>query len=150
MATTKTLDPSRYTLTVGGVRVQGQANDTFYKFSMEGAQITDDVGGTGDVVRVISRDARATIEVQLLPSSDTNDYFSSLVNQDLNANNPGATGGYAVVSVSLVDLNGTFSIDTEEGWIMQFADGELGSKVYNRTWKIRLAKARVTVGGNTL
>lgn len=147
---TRSLDPSRYTLTVQGVQVQGVANDTFYKFTMEGPQVSDEVGGQGDVVRIISRDARGTIEITLLPTSATNDFFSSLINQDLNANGPSSTGGYAVGASSLADLNGTTVIDAEESWLMQFADGEFGSKVYNRVWKLRLAKARVNIGGNVL
>lgn len=146
----RNLDPSRYALTVQGVQVQGVANDTFFKFTMQGAQIDDEVGGQGDVVRIISRDQRATLEITLLPTSPTNDFFSLLINQDLNANGPSSTGGYAVGASSLADLNGTTVIDGEETWLMQFADAELGSKIYNRVWKLRFAKARVTIGGNTL
>lgn len=150
MAQTRSLDPSRYALTVQGVQVQGPANDTFYKLTMEGPQIADDVGGQGDVVRIISRDQRATLEITLLPTSPTNDFFSALINQDLNANGPASTGGYAVGASSLSDLNGTTVIDGEETWLMQFADIEMGSKLYNRVWKLRFAKARVNVGGNVL
>lgn len=147
---TKTLDPSRYTVTVQGVQVQGVADDTFFKLTMEGQQVMDEIGGQGDVVRIISRDQRATLEITLLPTSATNDFFSSLINQDLNANGPSSTGGYAVGASSLADLNGTTVIDAEETWLLQFADTELGSKRYNRVWKLRFAKARVNVGGNVL
>ncbi len=148
--TTRNLDPSRYTLNVLGVQIVMPAVDTFYKFSMESDQIMDEVGGQGDVVRMISRDERATLEIILMQTSPSNDFLSSLVNQDLNASGPASTGGYAVGPTSLVDLNGTTAVDGQETWVMKFADAELGSKPYTRTWKIRFASARVNIGGNVL
>ena len=141
---TSTLDPSRFTLTVIGVQVMGVAPDTFFKFTMEGDQIIDEAGGRGDVTRIINLDQRATVEVTLQQSSPTNDYFSTLLNADLRG-----LGG-SVGPVSLKDLNGTTSVDAQEGWVMKFADAELGAKPYTRVWKIRLAKARVTIGGSVV
>lgn len=147
---TRTLDPTRYTLTVQGVKIVMPHVDTFYKFSYETDQVSDEVGGQGDVVRIITRDMRATLEITLMQTSPSNDYLSSLVTQDINANGPAATGGYAVGASSLVDLNGTTAIDGEETWVMKFADTELGSKPYTRVWKIRFAKALANIGGNVL
>lgn len=145
---TRSLDPARYTLVVQGVKIVMPAVDTFYKFSFETDQVMDEVGGQGDVVRVISRDQRATLEVTLMQSSPSNDYLSTLISQDMNVNGPAATGGYAVGASSLADLNGTTAIDGEETWVMKYADAELGSKPNTRVWKIRFAKALVNIGGN--
>lgn len=150
MPQTRNLDPSRYVLTVHGVPIVMPAADTFYEFTFETDQVSDEAGGQGDVVRVISRDMRATLKITLMQTSPSNDYLSSLIARDLNANGPASTGGYAVGASSLVDLNGTTVIDGEETWIMKYADASLGSKPYTRVWSLRFAKAMVNIGGNVL
>jgi hypothetical protein len=150
MPQTRNLDPSRFVLTVHGVPIVMPAADTFYEFTYEADQVSDEVGGQGDVVRIITRDMRATLKITLMQTSPSNDYLSSRVVQDLNANGPASTGGYAVGTSSLVDLNGTTAIDGEETWVMKFADAGFGSKPNTRVWSIRFARAVANIGGNVV
>lgn len=150
MALTRNLDPARYVLTVHGVPIVLPATDTFYEFTFETDQVSDEVGGQGDVVRCITRDMRATLKVTLMQTSPSNDFLSSRVSQDLNANGPASTGGYAVAASSLADLNGTTVIDGEETWVMKYADAQFGNKPNTRVWSIRFARAVVNIGGNVV
>jgi hypothetical protein len=141
---TKNYDPSRVTVNVLGVMLQGFAPDTFVEVSRDNNTVDDDAGGQGDVVRVINRDQRGTMKVTLMQSSPSNDYLATLVRTD-----EVTIGGAGTVGPSaLADLNGTTLCDGEESWVMKPADVKYGAKADKCEWSIRFAKLRMFPGGS--
>lgn len=141
---TKNYDPSRITVNVLGVQIQGFAPDTFVEVARDSNTVDDDAGAQGDVVRVINRDNRGTMKITLMQSSLSNDYLAGLVRSDETI-----VGGLGTVGPSaLADLNGTTLCDGEESWVMKPADVKYGAKADKCEWSIRFAKLRMFPGGS--
>ncbi len=88
-------------------------------------------GIRGKTSRVRNRNASAIISIEVLQTSVANDLLTQVVDKDRDT-------GQAMLTVTLRDLSGNLSIQTEQGFVIGYSDVGLSSTFNNRTWQIAL------------
>lgn len=136
----QTHDPTKYTVSIAGATLTQFAKGTFIKVTHDSDAFTDEVGASGEVVRVFNADARATIEVTLMAASPSNDVLSALAELD-------RLTKQGVGAVMVKDGTGTSVHSAENGWVKKLADAEYATEATNRMWQIRCDKLKSVVGG---
>ncbi len=130
-------------VTFAGLIIAGFGEDEFVSVVMESDAFEDVVGADGEVVRIFNADARATIMIILMHTSDSNDQLSSLHNLDISTPN-----GAGVGAIFIRDNNGRAVFRAEKCWIAKQPDVSLGKKATMREWKLRAAELKAFHGGN--
>jgi hypothetical protein len=125
----KTYDPKQIQVIVGGVSMQGFADDSVVKVTRLADAFTQTIGVDGEGTRAKSNDNSAEIEISLKQSSDSNAFLSSLANAD-RLNNGG------VVPVMVKDNNGTSLHMAEQAYIKKMPDSEYNKTASDRVWTL--------------
>lgn len=125
-----------------GIPVKGLADGTSITIKYNSEHFKYKIGGGGDVIRYRINDDTATVEITLLPDSETNDAFSAIAILDRKR-------GAGVGPFTLVDMAGRSKAVANNGWIQKMADLERGSEPQNVKWTIILADLELFVGGNS-
>lgn len=141
---TKVYDADEVSASLGGIPLnKGTADGEFLRISMETDAFTDVVGTDGEVTRSKSNDRRATVEVILMQTSDTNDLLSALHVADLNA-----PGGVGIGSFLVRDRQGRAVFQADKAWISKEPDVVYDRGATARSWMLRVAHLRSFHGGN--
>ena len=78
----KTYNPKEVIVTCGTHIVTGYADDSFISIEPNGDGITKKTGCDGEIARSISPDNTYKVKLTLLQTSDSNSYFSGMVDLD--------------------------------------------------------------------
>lgn len=129
----RTFDFKNYDLIVGDNLISGFAEGSSIEVSPESPGFTDKVGVDGEVTSARSHDKRANMTITLMASSESNDVLSAIYAADRAGIN-----GEGVLSVALVNREGTDEHRASQARIMQGPDVALDAEVGERSWEIRL------------
>lgn len=136
----KTYRPKDIRLIINGYVVGGIVN-IGVAFPTE--RMKEIKGIRGQNTRVSNKDTGCTISVEVLQTSVSNDFFSSLLIQD-------QLKQTARLSVKLQDLSGTTNIVSDNAFVNSYADFQFSLDINNKTWQITLLDSYAPmVGGNT-
>lgn len=136
--------PDNYVLTFGAIIFRGFAKGTFMELELAEDTIKEDVGSSGDVVRVFTPNHLATLTVTLQGSSPTNDQLSSMHLADRITKI-----GYA--PLQLMDRNGATLFSDPQAYIRKFPKFEAMDDANNYPWVIVMPNcADFFIGGRVL
>ncbi|MNX69384.1 hypothetical protein D3C86_1006010 [compost metagenome] len=135
-----TYNPKEVTLVIGGYIFTGWQTITIAKSVKTFTPIR---GIRGKNTRVRNRDTSATITIVLLQTSQGNDVFSQILEQDINF-------GTALISLSLQDGSGSSVFDSSEAYVTGFPVTTYSGQFEYRTWEIFCqSTGSYTVAGNS-
>lgn len=141
----KTIDPAAFILQVGGVLIDGYADDGQVKIVKNEESFKLKVGTTGEGARMRNRNESGYIEIMLMQTSDSNDYLTSRHNADL-------AFGTGTFAISANDTLGSTNIDAINCYLEKMPDLERGNEVKTNTWRIVVPKLSLQgankIGGN--
>jgi hypothetical protein len=101
----------------------------------------DSTGADGEVARSKSNDKRGNIELNLQQTSSSNEFLSSLHNQD-------EASGNGTFNILVRDNRGTSLHESASAWILKPPASEYAQESGERVWTIRAASLSMNVGGN--
>ena len=137
-----TYDPSSVTISVCGYIVTGLMSASLV-WKSEVFSVRRGIRGSH--TRVYNADRQSTLVLELLPTSITNDVFTSIVLQD-------AENHAGRLEVMLKDTSGTSRFTTVDAYIHSFPDMTFTSDgISTRRWEIEIlsfVRASGNVGGN--
>ncbi len=136
----KTYDPKEVSVIVNGNIIGGFGEGSMVRVNRREDAFALTIGVTGEGTRSKSNDRSASIEIELLQSSLSNDVLSGLATAD-DVSNTGA------VPIEVRDHNGTSIYSAETAWVMKIADSEFGAEATNRVWTLETDSLQVHVGG---
>lgn len=125
----KTYNPKEVTIACGSHIVTGIADDSFVSIEPNGEGITKKVGCDGEIVRAVSPDNTYKVKISLLQTSDSNSYFSNMVDVDRES-------GEGMFPVLIKDLKGGTVFSTEAAWVTKKSSLTRGKSDNNREWEI--------------
>ena len=138
----KTYDPKANVITLGGLILQGFAENKFLSAKRTSATFTTQIGASGEVARTKSNDRRGEITFTTLASSSTNDALSALALLDEQT-------GAGVGAFQLQDANGTTLLHAANAWVSKYPDTELGKELGETEWMISCDSLDVFRGGTS-
>lgn len=139
----KNYDPTQVAVNVAGAVMHGFADGEFVTFEEDSDAFSDAVGTDGEVTRSKSSDARGTLTIKLMQSSDSNDILSAVFELDRSSPN-----GAGVFAASVEDLNGRSLHSGAECWVSKAPAVSYDRTPKPREWKIRIANTKRIDGGN--
>lgn len=125
----KTYNPKEVTIACGSHIVTGIADDSFISIEANGDGITKKVGCDGEIVRAVSPDNTYKVKISLLQTSDSNAFFSNMVDVDRDT-------GDGIFPILIKDLKGGQVFSTEAAWVTKKASFARGKETNNREWEI--------------
>lgn len=137
MAEVGVYDPKAYVLDLGGRPITGYAAGSKITVVREGNQTTDVAGVDGDVAVAETHDPRATITINLLATSASNDVLSGL------------SRARAKFPVMLRDMAGSTAV-SGIGWVQRLPDINVDAEVPVRAWEVRIAASDYHVGSSPI
>ncbi len=141
--TVKVYDADQMTVSIAGIPLKGYADGEFLSIAYENNLFDDVVGTDGDTTRSKTNDRRATITINLMQTSDSNDLLSALFNADSAAPN-----GAGIGALLIRDRQGRTVYSASEAWIMQMPPASFDRTATERAWEIRVGELVSFVGGN--
>ncbi len=137
-------DPLRVIASFRGIPLNNGVKDgTFISAMRNEDTFSIDVGATGDVTRVRSRNATGRVTVTLMQGSITNDLMSAVAQED-------EAFGTGFGPVLIRDLNGNTVCDAPIAWIVKPAEVEFADEAGPREWVIECADFATFIGGNSV
>lgn len=133
----KTYNPKEVVIACGSHIVTGIADDSFVTIEANGDGITKKVGCDGEIGRAVSPDNTYKVKISLLQMSDSNAYFSRMVDLDRETGN-------GMFPVLIKDLKGGQVFSTESAWVTKKASVARGKDTNNREWEIDTGDATFT------
>lgn len=133
----KTYNPKEVVIACGSHIVTGTADDSFVTIEANGDGITKKVGCDGEIGRAVSPDNSYKVKISLLQMSDSNAYFSRMVDLDRETGN-------GMFPVLIKDLKGGQVFSTESAWVTKKASVARGKDTNNREWEIDTGDATLT------
>ena len=109
--------------------VTGYADDSFISIEPNGDGITKKTGCDGEIARSISPDNTYKVKLTLLQTSDSNSYFSGMVDLDRDTGN-------GLFPILIKDLKGGLVFSTEAAWCVKKAPVTRGKETNNREWEL--------------
>lgn len=138
---TRSYDPTENKLVFKGLTIASYAPDSFIKAARNTKSVTLEVGASGDVVRVFSKDKSGKLTVSVLAASSTNDKLSAIQQSDeANADGLGA--------LQLNSNNGTLFVHGDEACIEGPPEINRGAKMPTYDWVFLIANMDVFAGGS--
>lgn len=138
----KSYDPRRVQLIVGAKRIKGFMSGE----SISGEPMSDGstsvAGMDGDVARAMNTDPRWAFQVNLMMSSDSNAYLSTIYQADK------ASNGNGVVPFLLQDNNGDTIISGAQCWVLRPSNISFGNEITGRQWTIHLVAEVENIGAS--
>lgn len=117
----------------------GYMDGSFVEIEYDEAAVTAHVGGQGDVTFVLNANQMAKATITLIQGSPTNDALSKLTPDPSRDYMP--TGTF-----SLVDLNGTTVVTSDNSVIEKMTKVEFGKSLTARKWTFLLPVAAINAG----
>ena len=133
----KTYNPKEVTIACGSHIVTGIADDSFVSIEPNGDGITKKVGCDGEIVRSVSPDNTFKVKIVLLQTSESNSYFSNMVDVDRET-------GDGMFAMLIKDLKGGTVFSTESAWVTRKSALTRGRADANREWEIDTGDATLT------
>lgn len=133
----KTYNPKEVVIAAGSHLVSGLADDSFVNIEANGDGITKKVGCDGEVVRSVSPDGTYKVKISLLQTSDSNTFFSNMVDLDRDT-------GEGMFPLLIKDLKGNEVFSTEAAWVTKKAAFGRGKESTNREWELETGDATLT------
>lgn len=133
----KTYNPKEVTIACGNHIVTGIADDSFVSIEANGEGITKKVGCDGEIVRAVSPDNTYKVKISLLQTSDSNAFFSNMVDVDRET-------GEGMFPVLIKDLKGGLVFSTEAAWVIKKSSVTRGKADNNREWEIDTGDAALS------
>jgi hypothetical protein len=100
-------------------------------------------GIKGQHTRVRNQDTSATVTVELLQTSVSNDVLSSIVSKDI-------LTGAGRLSLSIQDTAGTSRFETTNAFVTTYPQTSYSNELTTRTWTFQMLDTNIIlVGGNT-
>lgn len=137
MAEVGVYDPKAHILDLGGRPITGYAAGSKIAVVPESDQTTDVAGVDGDVAVAETYDPRATITINLLATSSSNDMLSRL------------SRARAKVPVMLRDMAGSTTV-SGIGWVKRLPDINVDAEVPVRAWEVRIVSSDYHVGSSPI
>ena len=125
----KTYNPKEVIVSCGTHIIDGYADDSFISIEQNGDGITKKVGCDGEIARAISPDNTYKVKITLLQTSDSNSFFSDMVDLDRDTGN-------GLFPILIKDLKGGLVFSTEAAWVTKKASATRGKDTNNREWEI--------------
>ena len=125
----KTYNPKEVVIACGSHIVTGIADDSFVTIEANGDGITKKVGCDGEIGRAVSPDNTYKVKISLLQTSDSNAFFSNMVDVDRDTGN-------GIFPILIKDLKGGQVFSTEAAWVTKKAPFARGKETNNREWEI--------------
>lgn len=139
----RTYNPDRIVLLVGGVQMQGYAEETFLELAPMADRVLSKSGADGEVARAINTDRRHTLTITLQQTSPSNDVLSGLAAAD------DLTCGGAAFPVLVQDLCGRTMFAAASAWVSKTPPVVFGREVQDRVWEITTGNPTAYfIGGN--
>lgn len=133
----KTYNPKEVTIACGNHIVTGIADDSFVTIDANGEGITKKVGCDGEIVRAVSPDNTYKVKISLLQTSDSNAFFSNMVDLDRET-------GEGIFPVLIKDLKGGVVFSTEAAWVLKKSSLVRGKADNNREWELDTGDATLS------
>ena len=125
----RTYNPKEVVIACGSHIVTGIADDSFISIEANGDGITKKVGCDGEIARAVSPDNTYKVKISLLQTSDSNAFFSNMVDVDRDTGN-------GIFPILIKDLKGGQVFSTESAWVTKKAPFAGGKEANNREWEI--------------
>lgn len=140
MPDTKTYDAGKVIITWGPHIVTGTAEGSFVRASRNKPSFAMRTGSDGASVRSKSRDKSGTVEIVVMQTSPSNDFFAAMAVQD-------ELFDTGIMPLVVKDLNGTTLITGAEAWLQKPADVDFGSESGDRSWTFDVGQLVIFPGG---
>lgn len=137
-------DPARVIATFRGVLLVGVKDGTFLQASRNADTYSMDVGATGDVTRVRSRNATGRVTCTLMQSSPANDFLSAAAALDE------LTPALGFGPILIQDLNGTTICEGPIAWIVKPPELEWSDQATGRQWAFDVSYFITFTGGSNV
>jgi len=137
----RTFDPSKVTVSVGGVNIGGFADGTFISAERTTESFTKTAGADGDITRVRSVDKSGEITITLAQTSPSNKTLSDFVRDDENE-------GKGVVALLIKDTSGDTVLEAAFAWVRMPPPVAFGKEIETREWIIDCADLKMDIQGN--
>lgn len=139
----KTYDPTKVTLSIAGIPIEGYAPGTFVKVDYDEDTFTKQTGADAQTARTFNANLGGSAEITLQQSSKSNDALAALA--ALDRLNKTGVGAFLVA-----DKSGTARASAQNCWIKKSAPLERGKELTDTTWTIDIASPLdITPGGTT-
>jgi len=138
----KLYNAKQVSVIVGTRVLTGFAEDAMVTVERDEDSWTKQVGVDGETTRSRSNNNGGKVTIQLMQTSDDNDFLSG-INQ---ADEVSANG---VLPITVRDQNGRTLCFSPSGWIMKPPSSEFNREATGREWVIDCAELAMFTGGNT-
>lgn len=138
----QTYDAGKVVITWGPHIVTGTAEGSFVKAARNKPSFALKTGSDGAAVRSKSRDKSGTVEVTLMQTSPSNDYFAAVAAAD-------ELFDTGIMPLVIKDLNGTTLITAAEAWLQKPADTDFATAAGDRAWSFDVGRLLMFPGGAT-
>lgn len=136
-------DPSSYPLIIAGNIISEFFDGTFITVEKLEDDFTEHVGANGDVALARVRNEIVQVDFVLQQTSPSNEVLSGLLELH-------KATGVPPGAAMLRDVTGTTVISGDSCWLTKPPTAELGTEVSGRTWRLKMPKGRMHVGGNPI
>jgi hypothetical protein len=143
MALFHNYDPQRVVGSFRGIPFLAYMDGTFLSVARTEDAFTPQVGATGDVTRVRSRDRSGTVTLTLQAASPSNTLLSAVAVED-------ELFGTGFGPLMIKDLNGDTLVQAEVAWIQKLPDTEFSDEASGREWVFACAELFMHVGSGTI
>lgn len=134
-----TYDTKKVSVIVGTHIVKGGADGTFVIVERNTDTYTRKTGAGGETARLKSNDKSGRITINLMQTSESNDFFSGLAAADE------ATNG-GKVPILVIENGGSTIAEAPEAWLIKIARIEYGKDLVDRSWVFETGELFETVG----
>lgn len=145
----KVVDAMQIRISFGGVQISrgagasGYGDDVFLSVKQKTDSFIEGEGTDGTVWRSKTYSRLCECELTLLQTSASNDYLSSMLVTDEQAQN-----GAGIASFVVEDLNGTTKFVAQKAYVKKFPDQDWGKGAKERKWMIIAIRSSENVGSN--
>nr|DAO21569.1 MAG TPA: Protein of unknown function (DUF3277) [Caudoviricetes sp.] len=137
-----TYDPKKVLVILGGTQITGFSDDDIITVKPLGDGMTIYVGADGEVGRSVDPNQCFEVTVTLATTSKSNDYLSSLYNQD-------RANGNAMKPLMIKDLSGSTLFFADQAWPQNFPEAGRGRQIDGVEWTLNTGTVtNPIIGGN--
>lgn len=137
-----TYDPKKVLVILGGKQLTGFSEDDIITIRPLGDGMTIYVGADGEVGRSVDPNQCFEVEIALATTSKSNDYLSSLYNQD-------RANGNAMKPLLIKDLSGSTLFFANQAWPQNFPEAGRGRQIDSVSWTLNTGSVtNPIIGGN--
>lgn len=138
-----TYDPKEVSILVGGVRIHGFAEGTFFTVSREKELWAKSVGSDGEGIRSKSNDRSGRAAMTLQDSSDSNLVLQAFQTAD-------DLTGSGIITLKVKDKNGSDNVIAPQVWVVGPPDLEKAQEAGAVEWFLDSVDIEIFHGGMNL